>query len=170
MKSLYLLRHAKSSWDNPGLSDIDRPLNPRGERDAPRMGKALGARLQPMTFHVSPAKRAQSTFRNLQLQWPGLTAEHGVTVAALYTFDYRSLMKWIAQQASDLSDLAIVGHNPALTDLTNYLVGYGALANIPTAGWVELTLELRDWADIPQFGGRGQLSYRLFPRELQEAS
>lgn len=170
MKSLYLLRHAKSSWDNPGLSDIDRPLNPRGERDAPRMGKALGARLQPMMFHVSPAERAQSTFRNLQLHWPDLTAEHGVTVAALYTFDYRSLMEWIAQQASDLSDLAIVGHNPALTDLTNYLVGYGTLANIPTAGWVELTLDLRDWADIPQFGGRGQLSYRLFPRELQEAS
>ena len=79
MKSLYLLRHAKSSWDNPGLSDIDRPLNPRGERDAPRMGKALGARLQPMMFHVSPAERAQSTFRNLQLHWPDLTAEHGVT-------------------------------------------------------------------------------------------
>jgi len=170
VKSLYLLRHAKSSWENPGVSDIDSPLNPRGERDAPRMGKALGARLQPMTFHVSPAERAQSTFRNLQLHWPDLTAEHGVTVAALYTFDYRSLMEWIAQQASDLSDLAIVGHNPALTDLTNYLVGYGTLANIPTAGWVELTLELRDWADIPQFGGRGQLSYRLFPRELQEAS
>ena len=170
MKSLYLLRHAKSRWDNPGLSDIDRPLNPRGERDAPRMGKALGARLQPMMFHVSPAERAQSTFHKLQLHWPGLTAEHGVTVAALYTFDYRSLMEWIAQQASDLSDLAIVGHNLALTDLTNYLVGYGTLANIPTAGWVELTLDLRDWADIPQFGGRGQLSYRLFPRELPEAS
>ena len=170
MKSLYLLRHAKSSWDNPALSDIDRPLNPRGERDAPRMGKALGARLQPMMFHVSPAERAQSTFRNLQLHWPDLTAQHGVTVAALYTFDYRSLMEWIAQQASDLSDLAIVGHNPALTDLTNYLVGYGTLANIPTAGWVELTLDLHDWADIPQFGGRGQLSYRLFPRELPEAN
>lgn len=170
MKSLYLLRHAKSSWDNPGQSDIERPLNPRGERDAPRMGRALGARLQPMMFHVSPAERAQSTFRNLQPHWPGLTAEHGVTVAALYTFDYRSLMEWIAQQARDLSDLAVLGHNPALTDLTNYLVGYGTLANIPTAGWVELVLDMHDWADIPQFRGGGQLSYRLFPRELPESN
>jgi phosphohistidine phosphatase len=123
-----------------------------------------------MIFHVSAAERAQSTFRNLQPHWPGLTAEHGVTVAALYTFDYRSLMEWIAQQASDLSDLAVLGHNPALTDLTNYLVGYGTLANIPTAGWVELALDMHDWADIPQFRGGGQLSYRLFPRELPESN
>ena len=61
VKKLYLLRHAKSSWDDPYLSDGERPLNGRGRRDAPRMGAALGSRLVPMTVHVSPAVRAQST-------------------------------------------------------------------------------------------------------------
>ena len=65
VKNLYLLRHAKSSWDDPSLSDGERPLNGRGRRDAPRMGEALGARLVPMTFYVSPAERAQQTFSAL---------------------------------------------------------------------------------------------------------
>ena len=72
MKNLYLLRHAKSSWDAPALSDGERPLNVRGRRDAPRMGEALGTRLVPMTFHVSPAERAQQTFRAVQKNWKGL--------------------------------------------------------------------------------------------------
>ena len=59
MRTLYLLRHAKSSWGDASLSDIERPLNARGERDAPRMGAALGDRYPPMTFYVSPAERAQ---------------------------------------------------------------------------------------------------------------
>ena len=58
MRTLYLLRHAKSSWDDASLSDSERPLNPRGQRDAPRMGRALGNQLAPMTFHISPAERA----------------------------------------------------------------------------------------------------------------
>ena len=69
MKTLYLLRHAKSSWDNPALSDRDRPLNARGERDARLMGDALGKRLSPMRLHVSPAERAQKTFRKLCASW-----------------------------------------------------------------------------------------------------
>ena len=83
MKNLYLLRHAKSSWDDPALSDGERPLNGRGRRDAPRMGEALGTRLVPMTFHVSPAERAQQTFRAVQKNWKGLKKQHGVTTQAL---------------------------------------------------------------------------------------
>ncbi|MEH6636907.1 MAG: histidine phosphatase family protein, partial [Halioglobus sp.] len=61
MKTLHLLRHAKSSWDHPGLSDRERPLNKRGERDAPLMGKALSGEMSPMNIAVSPARRAQLT-------------------------------------------------------------------------------------------------------------
>ena len=62
MKTLFLVRHAKSSWENPGLSDEERPLNPRGERDAPRMGKRLAAReVKPDILISSPALRAHST-------------------------------------------------------------------------------------------------------------
>lgn len=169
MKNLYLMRHAKSSWDDPVRSDIERPLNPRGQRDAPRMGEVLGARLAPMTFHVSPAARAQLTFSGLQMRWPGLTASHGLTIPALYTFDYRALIQWMAGQGTETQSLALVGHNPGLTDLINFLVGHDTLTNLPTAGWVELALDMEGWAEMPRAEGSGQLDYRLFPRELSEA-
>jgi len=166
VRSLYLLRHAKSSWDDPSLSDIDRPLNQRGQRDAPRMGTALGTRLVPMTLHVSPAVRAQSTFRLVQKNWKGLKKHHGVTEPALYTFDYREVLAWISTQPPAVERLAVVGHNPALTDVVNYLVGPGTLENLPTAGWMELALEIEHWSAIHSAQYRGHMVYRLFPKEL----
>ena len=169
MKNLYLLRHAKSSWDAPALSDGERPLNGRGRRDAPRMGEALGARLVPMTFHVSPAERAQQTFRAMQKNWKGLKKRHGVTAQALYTFDYREVLDWISLQTDELERLALVGHNPAFTDLINYFVAPGTLENLPTAGWAELMLPIDSWSQAVGSEGQGELVYLLFPKELEGA-
>ncbi len=169
MKNLYLLRHAKSSWDAPALSDGERPLNVRGRRDAPRMGEALGTRLVPMTFHVSPAERAQQTFRAVQKNWKGLKKQHGVTTQALYTFDYREVLDWISLQTDELERLAMVGHNPAFTDLINYFVGPGTLENLPTAGWAELMLPIDNWSQAAGSEGQGELVYLLFPKELEGA-
>ena len=166
MKNLYLLRHAKSSWDDPSLSDAERPLNGRGRRDAPLMGAALGARLVPMTFHVSPAVRAQSTFRLVQKNWKGLKKRHCKIEPALYTFDYREILAWLATQPPEAERIVILGHNPALTDTVNYFVGPGTLDNLPTAGWVELALGIEDWSAIHSAHSQGQLLYRLFPKEL----
>ena len=169
MKTLYLLRHAKSSWGDPSLSDIERPLNTRGERDAPRMGAALGARYAPMTFYVSPAERAQSTFAGIQTQWPGLRVEQGSTVAALYTFDYRKLLEWIEGQSDEASALALIGHNPALTELIYYFAGPTPLAHLPTAGWAELRIDMECWSWVNLARGCGELIYSLVPRTLREA-
>ena len=166
MKKLYLLRHAKSSWDDPYLSDGERPLNGRGRRDAPRMGAALGARLAPMTFHVSPAARARSTFRLVQKNWKGLKKRHCIIEPALYTFDYREVLAWINTLPPELDRVVVLGHNPALIDLVNYLVSPGTLGNLRTAGWVELALGIEDWSAIHSVHSRGQLLYRLFPKEL----
>ena len=65
MKTLHLLRHAKSAWDQPHLSDRERGLNKRGRRDAPRIGEMLAQRLAPMSIAVSPARRAQLTLEGL---------------------------------------------------------------------------------------------------------
>ena len=170
MRTLYLLRHAKSSWADAALSDRDRPLNPRGQRDAPRMGRALGRQLAPMTFHISLAERARQTFLSMQSHWPGLTKELGVVTSALYTFNYRGVLDWVAQQPGAQQHLALVGHNPALTELINYLAGPGTLDNLPTAGWAELSLALDDWSEIYAQEGKGQLVYRLFPRDLQDGA
>ena len=166
MKNLHLLRHAKSSWGNPSLSDSERPLNGRGRRDAPRMGAALGARLAPMTFHVSPAERAQQTFTAVQQSWAGLEAEHGITAPTLYTFDYREVLRWIAAQSDDTDSLALVGHNPAFTELINFFVGPGTLQNLPTAGWAELLIRIDEWSQAAAARGDGELVYHLFPKTL----
>ena len=170
MKNLYLLRHAKSSWDDPSLSDIERPLNGRGRRDSPRMGAALSARLAPMTFHVSPAERAQQTFAALQQSWIGLEVQHGITTRTLYTFDYREVLRWIAAQSDDTERLALVGHNPAFTELVNFFVGPRTLANLPTAGWAELSIRIDEWSQASDAKGEGELVYHLFPKSLAKSN
>jgi len=122
-----------------------------------------------MTFYVSPAERAQQTFRAVQRNWKGLKKRHGVTSQALYTFDYREVLDWISQQTDELERLALVGHNPAFTDLINYFAGPGTLENLPTAGWAELMLPIDSWSQAAASQGRGELVYLLLPRELAGA-
>ena len=169
MKTLYLLRHAKSSWGEASLSDIERPLNARGQRDAPRMGAALGERYPPMTFYVSPAQRAQSTFAGIQSQWPGLQMSHAITTAALYTFDYRKLLEWIEQQSDEVPALTLIGHNPGLTELADYFAGRTTFDYLPTAGWAELRIDVASWSWVDLARGCGELVYTLFPRTMREA-
>ena len=151
------------------MSDAERPLNGRGRRDAPRMGAALGARIPPMTFHVSPAERAQQTFSALQQSWAGLEVQHGITTPTLCTFNYREVLQLIAAQPGDTDSLALVGHNPAFTELVNFLVGPGALDNLPTAGWAELSIRIDEWSQAPDAKGEGELVYQLFPKTLAQS-
>jgi phosphohistidine phosphatase len=130
------------------------------------MGEALGARLVPMTFYVSPAERAQQTFRAVQRNWKGLKKRHGVTTPALYTFDYREVLDWISRQPDELERVALVGHNPAFTDLVNYFLGPDTLENLPTVGWAELVLPIDNWSQAAASEGQGELVYLLFPKEL----
>ena len=84
MKTLHLLRHAKSAWDEPNLSDRERGLNRRGRRDAPRMGAALAGQLPVMSVAVSPARRAQLTQKGLYAGWPALAEVRHFTEEDLY--------------------------------------------------------------------------------------
>lgn len=167
MKSLYLLRHAKSSWSDATLADLDRPLNKRGRRDAPRMGATLAQRFSPLVFHVSPARRARLTFDGLRRGWPGLGETHCRLDEALYTFDVDDLVGWLATRDGE-DRLALIGHNPAFTDVVNLLVGDNTLDNLPTAGWVELSLPLARWSEVQDLDGGGSLDFSLFPRELPD--
>ena len=106
MKTLHLMRHAKSSWDQPGLSDRERVLNARGARDAPRMGEALAQRLAPMSVAVSPARRAQLTLEGVCAGWPALGDVPHETQEDLYTFSSGDLLEWIAGQGDE--DVALV--------------------------------------------------------------
>lgn len=148
MKKIHLLRHAKSDWGNASLKDIDRPLNARGISAARLMAASVvesGCSFE----HVfcSPAVRAQLTIKlisdqlsEMDIQWK--------TDAALYTFESSELFTWIKSCDESISDLLIVGHNPALTNFCNQLSGNNIL-NIPTCGYVQLNAESAfKWSEI----------------------
>ncbi|MAT91344.1 MAG: phosphoglycerate mutase [Halioglobus sp.] len=164
MKALHLLRHAKSAWDEPGLADRQRGLNRRGRRAAPRMGRALAQRMAAQPLHVSPARRAQLTLDGLCEGWPALARQAHRIDEALYTFAATDLWQWLARQAATARSVFILGHNPALTELVNLLCGRPLLDNLPTAGYVRLSLDIDDWRALVQ--GCAELEDSLFPRDL----
>src|SRR5690606_16808146 len=121
MKTLYVIRHAKSSWENPLLADIDRPLNDRGKRDAPRMGKRLQERaVVPNLMLSSPAKRALSTCKRIA-EILGYGVDKIKTERKLYHADEDDLLNIIKGLNDKCQVVMIFGHNPGLTDFVNLL-------------------------------------------------
>jgi phosphohistidine phosphatase len=133
MKTLTLLRHAKSSWDSPGLADSERPLSRRGERDAPLTARRIkDAEIRPSLILSSPAVRAWTTARSVasELHYP---PEFLQREQDLYLASRRRLIEVIGRQDRGFNSLLLVGHNPGLTELANYLVP-GLTDNVPTCG------------------------------------
>jgi phosphohistidine phosphatase len=144
MKSLTIVRHAKSSWEDRGLSDRERPLNKRGERDAPAMGKRVAeAGIRPSQIISSPAVRAWTTARIFAKEL-GYPAEFLQREDGLYLASLDNLLDVIATQDNGFNNLMLFGHNPGLTDLVNYLVP-GLTSNLPTSGVVSVELDCDDW-------------------------
>lgn len=152
MRWIYLIRHAKSSWSRPGLADFDRPLNTRGERDAPRMGSRLAELgCSPDRIVSSPANRATATaFRIAEaLEYPiaAIRTDQGIYAASV-----NELNQLISQFSADDSKVCLIGHNPGITDLSNYLTDE-YIDNVPTCGIVHIELEIDDWQQIGQATG-----------------
>ncbi|MGB5164903.1 MAG: histidine phosphatase family protein [Woeseiaceae bacterium] len=144
MKTLTLLRHAKSSWRNTGLADRDRPLNKRGEKDAPDMGRRIGAAgVRPSLILSSPAVRAWSTAKIVAdvLNYP---TEFLQRENQLYLASLDDLLDVVVQQDEGFNNLMIVAHNPGLTDFANFL-SPGLTNNLPTAGVVSVTIDRDSW-------------------------
>ncbi len=144
MKTLTILRHAKSSWRNSGLSDHDRPLNKRGERDVPIMAtRILQAGIRPSLILTSPAIRAWTTAKVIaaKISYP---IEFLQRDERLYHAGVRRIIDILAEQDIGFNSIMIVGHNPGFTDFANYLVP-GLTHNIPTCGVVSVTVDSDDW-------------------------
>ena len=144
MKTLTLLRHAKSSWDEPSLADRDRPLNRRGERDAPVMGQRISAAgIRPSLIVSSPAVRAWSTAKIVarEISYP---LEFLQRESDLYHAGLETILDIVARQDTGFNNVLIVGHNPGFTDFANYLVP-GLTNNLPTCGVVSVTLDCDSW-------------------------
>ena len=144
MKTLTIVRHAKSSWDHPGLNDRERPLNKRGEHDAPLMGqRVLEHGIRPSMIISSPATRAWATARIIAaaISYP---LEFLQRDKSLYHASVDALLNVIVAQDPGFNSLMVVGHNPGLTDFANYL-SPGLTNNLPTAGVVSVEFDQDDW-------------------------
>lgn len=161
MKTLFVLRHAKSSWDDPLLADFERPLNERGLRAAPFMGKYLKKQtLSPSLIISSPATRARQTAE--------LVSEAGEFAGDL-TFDGRiyeastgELRQVISEVRDDFDSVMIVGHNPAMEGIVRYFGGKSEA--MPTAAIAVIDLDVKRWSDLD--AKRGTLRLILRPKEL----
>ena len=166
MKTLYLARHAKSSWKYPELTDIDRPLNKRGKRDAPNMGEAL--RKKDVTIDLivtSPARRARLTAECIAKEI-GYKKKNISVDADLYEFSSAGLMKIIQRFDKGLDSVMMFGHNPGFTTLNNSLTDQ-YIDNIPTSGIVCIQFETQ-WSEIVP--GSGKTQFFIYPKMYLDQS
>lgn len=150
MKVLILIRHAKSSWKNPGLPDRLRPLNKRGKRDAPVMGERLAERgVEVDRVISSPATRALATAEFITEEI-GHPWDEIIVDERLYHTDSFEMLEVIQGLDDYLDCVMCFGHNPGLTDLVNHLSPY-YIDNVPTCGVVELRFDVDTWALVGEF-------------------
>ena len=161
MKRLYVLRHAKSSWDDASLADYDRPLNDRGLETAPFMGRLMRERgYLPDAVLSSPAKRARNTAKlaseAAELKSPILFAEQ------IYEASPQTLVKVLAGVDDKAGSAMVVGHNPGMEGLIRLLTG--ETAAMPTAALAVVDLDIEKWSQIDHLTGK--LVEVLRPKEV----
>ena len=164
MKYLTLIRHAKSDWSVSGQKDIDRELNLRGKRDAPKMGMKLNElNLKPGKIYISPSARTKETsgFLVEQLEYP--LGEVNI-VDELYEASVGSLLEFVNQLDDQFHDVAIIGHNPSITYLAEYLTGE-EIGNVPTCGTIRMKVDLPEWQMISK--DTADLIYFVYPKMFE---
>jgi phosphohistidine phosphatase len=161
MKTLLLLRHAKSSWKEAGLRDFDRPLNKRGLKAAPLIGRFMRRKkIEPDLVLSSPAERARQT--------ASLVVEHGRLPAEtryderIYEADVARLLEVVSEIGDAVEEVLLVGHNPGLEELLSRLTG--ANERMPTAALACIELNAEEWSKLRGAGGR--LAWLVKPKEL----
>ncbi|MDX2136128.1 MAG: histidine phosphatase family protein [Saprospiraceae bacterium] len=161
MRSLYLIRHAKSSWEHPGLRDFERPLNNRGLRDAPLMAalmKNLG--VVPDLLISSPARRAWST-ACIFAEAYGLPFSDIQQAPDLYECRPQDVLKVVSGLPEAARVVLLFGHNPALTEFANRFTD-DPIDNIPTCGVVRIDSVAPDWASF--YDENARVAQTWFPK------
>ncbi|MEL6950164.1 MAG: histidine phosphatase family protein [Pseudomonadota bacterium] len=142
--SLTLMRHAKSSWDDASLSDHDRPLNARGERDAPEMGQRLKSRgIRPSLILASTARRTTETARAVA-RAVGFPLEFIHRERGLYLASPDEIMATVCDQDPTFRNIIVIGHNPGMSYLANALSD-DLPGDMPTAAMITLEADVDDW-------------------------
>ncbi|MEJ1238481.1 histidine phosphatase family protein [Chryseolinea sp. T2] len=167
MKTLYVIRHAKSSWDVKTLDDIERPLNERGKRDAPRMAKRLKEKdIHPDLLITSSAKRATSTAKRIAkvLKYPKTDIK---IMDKLYHAD-EDIMLDVLNKLKDKHNVVFMfGHNPGLTDFVNSIMSEELdIDNVPTCGVVAFQFQAEHWNQVTW--GTGKMMFFDYPKSRED--
>ena len=165
MKTLTLVRHAKSSWSHPELRDRNRPLKGRGERDAPKMGAYLQSQnVKPDRVISSPATRAwqtaQAFVKELEIPEGDIVSEENIYEAGVY-----DLLRLLDDTPEETQHLMLFGHNPSITQVYNYLSDSpNIVENIPTCGVATLVFKTDTWFRLRE--SSGATSMLVFPKNF----
>lgn len=165
MKTLFLIRHAKSSRDNPALPDHERPLNERGEQDAPRMGKRLASRgVKPDVLISSPAVRAHSTAVKIAAEIAYPEADIQLN-NKLYFEGANGMLDVIHSLAPKVTVAVLFGHNPTITQMVNDLAN-ATIDNVPTCGIAEIKFDVESWKEIDEV--LGEMHFFDYPKRIAD--
>jgi len=155
MMNLFLCRHAKSSWSEPGLADKERPLNERGKFDAPLMGEKLKNKQEsPDLIISSPAKRAYKTAKiiaeKLDYDIKNIEIENELYMAGTNDF-----IEVLTKCSSKHKSIMLFSHNYGITDFANY-ISNSNIGSIPTCGIVKISFTFKNWEDLKNNKGTQQ--------------
>jgi phosphohistidine phosphatase len=170
MKRLLLLRHAKSSWDDPAIEDHDRPLTARGRKGAASIAKYLKAKkLEPAIVLCSTAKRAQETLEHLRPALPNSTTIK--IEPKLYSAGSKELTTRLRRLSNATDSVLVIGHNPAMQELAVSLVRKGRKSEalrekFPTGALAVLDVPINEWRSIQP--GEASLADFATPKRLQK--
>ncbi len=163
MKTLFLVRHAKSSWDQPGLRDFDRSLNERGQNDAPRMAQMLVKQgVKPDLLVSSPAKRALTTAIFFAEAF-GFKAEAVLREPSIYEAFPQEILRVISGMPDTAQTVLLFGHNPTFTEVAN-LFTEDFIDNLPTCGVVKIVSSAETWKAF--YEGNSKVIACYFPKEV----
>lgn len=147
MKSILIIRHAKSSWDNTDVSDFDRPLNDRGKDDAPKMAKRLLERHVSIdAFISSSAKRARKTAALFMKEFDG-DKDQIILVPELYLAGPDAFYEAIASAPASAKTIAVFAHNPGITDFANELTDV-RIDDMPTCAIFAVKADIKNWSEF----------------------
>lgn len=165
MKRLILLRHAKSSWDDPSLNDFERPLNERGRRAAPLVGRFMRKqKVCPDLILCSPAERTRQTVALVAVA-AGLDAPVRYD-ERIYEATAARLAEVVSQAEEGAGEVLLVGHNPGMEELLELLTGEAR--RMPTAALASIRLDIDRWAKLRERAGR--LEWHVKAKELVDSS
>ncbi|MDD3774759.1 MAG: histidine phosphatase family protein [Sulfurovaceae bacterium] len=163
MKTLYLIRHAKSDWSEEDKKDFDRGLSKRGSKDLKSMGSyLLKKKIKPDLILSSPALRAKLTAKKISKK---IEYDKDIKyIDELYMPNPKTILDILSDQKNKNKCIFLINHNPALTDLANMLTNEN-IDNVPTLGIVAIKFDIKKWNDIKK--AKGKMDLFVYPKLLK---